>query len=96
MENFIAFLFLILGVSGMGIISMRRSPDLIGRSIEKEGKVKKIFFAVRKRIGDYFKNFSIEKILHKILSKVRVFLLKIESKSEHLLRKLRERIINKK
>ncbi|MDD2731724.1 MAG: hypothetical protein PHI53_00820 [Candidatus Pacebacteria bacterium] len=65
---------------------------------EKENKERLFLNNLKDRIkgNGWFKNFSLEMILHRILSKIRILTLKVENKTGCYLIKLRQKTIEKK
>ena len=99
MSVLIAVIILFLGLTGMGIIMFRKIPVLAELPEVAGGfNIKAKILQVKEKIkfSKYFKLPPSEFILQKILSKVRVLTLKIETKTAGLLQKLREKSQKKK
>ena len=97
MYDIIALIVLIGSLAGLVVILFRKIPILAEMSLEQAAKPM-VFTRIRSRIKDnrFVKIFSGYVILHKILSKFRIFILKIENMTSELLRRLRQRAIENK
>jgi len=96
---FIATTILFLSLSGIGWLCYSKIPILINVSKKRGGKKSKsLFLILEKRIKGhkFFKNFSYEMFLQKILSKIRILTLKTDSKTSSLLQELRQKSQEKK
>lgn len=99
MIELIVIIILVGSLIGIGMIAFRKIPDLVELPETQSTFIpKKIFFELKEKIRNfnYFKNFSTEIFLQKILSKIRVVALKIENKIASYLQKLRESSTKKK
>ncbi len=85
----ISLIFLLIGLLGMAAIIFRKIPQL------KEFQLSEREISLKRRIkkGEIFRTAKGEKILQKLLSKVRVLTLKTENKTGDWLGKLRQRSI---
>lgn len=96
MIELIATIILLGSLLGMGIIIAKKIPILaqLPRTEEKkfDFKIKKFFLGIKKRV----KNIPFEFFLQKVLSKIRILSLKMESKTGNLLQKLREKSLKKR
>ena len=92
MLEIIAIVILIISIFGIGIIIYRKIPTLreLPEPFEKSAKNKNSFFL---KIKEKIKNLLIsnEKYLQKILSKIRILILKIDNKTFGWLQELRKR-----
>ena len=96
MVNFIFIVTLLIGFLGMTIILVKKIPVLSKLSAEQAaapGALKN--FKKRVRENGTFKKFSGERILHKVLSKIRILTLKTENKTAGWLNRLRRRSLEK-
>ena len=92
MLEIIAIVILISSIFGIGIIIyrkipiLRELPELAGKSVESDFLLK-----AKEKIKNIpiLKSFSLETYLQKILSKIRVLSLRIDSKTFNWLQKLR-------
>lgn len=95
-SEFVAKIILVFSFIGLWVIIFRKIPILVElpQTIEKESFIVKL----RGRIRNipFFKSFSYEIFLQKILSKIRILTLKTENKTFHWLQKLREKTKKKK
>ena len=99
MAELIAAITLIGSILGMVIIIFRKIPVLaqlpeISPSPGFNARIRKILERIR--ITKHFKLPPFEIFLQKILSKIKILTLKIETKTENWLRKLREKTQKKK
>jgi len=99
MAELIAAITLIGSILGMVIIIFRKIPVLaqlpeISPSPGFNARIRKILERIR--ITKHFKLPPFEIFLQKILSKIKILTLKIETKTESWLRKLREKTQKKK
>lgn len=97
MPELIATIILIFSLLGIAILIFRKIPVLIALPEflpAREGLISKF----RKKIKEIipFKNFSYELFLQKILTKIRILVLKIENLIFRWLQKLREKYQKKK
>lgn len=99
----VAIIILVGSLIGIGVILFRKIPVLVKLPDYSSSNVL-IFFPVKwcknlkekiKNIS-FFKSFSSEIFLQKILSKIRILSLKVENKIAFWLQKLRERSLKKK
>jgi len=92
----IAKITLVVSILGIAVILIRRIPELAALPVETK-KAKEpgedLFVKFKNRVISLklFKSFSFEIFLQKILSKIRIWTLKIENITAHWLLKLRER-----
>jgi len=95
MPEIILLFILICSFIGMGAIVLLKIPALVKlpQKVSSQPDWKNAFLDFIKRIKDrlHFKNFSSEIFLQKILSKIRILTLKVESKTSNWLQQLRER-----
>ena len=93
MAETIAFNILIVSFLGMLVIFLRKLPVLISLPQEIGGPQESLLFRLKDRILKIrpFRSFSFEFFLQKVLSKIRVLSLKIESKTANHLQKMREK-----
>jgi len=94
MVQLIAFIIFILSVGGIFFILYRKVPVLIQLPQNGHHGIKKHEFiaTVEKKIKEvYFHLFSKQMLLHKVLSKVRIWTLKIERKIDTLLHGIRKK-----
>lgn len=99
MANLIAQIVLFSSLLGIVIIIFRKIPVLLTFpkvTIEKreEGLILRLKKEAEKL--NPFKNFSLEIFLQKILTKIRILALKIDTKTFNWLQKLREKYLKKK
>ncbi len=92
----IFFFVLILSFSILVFLFFRKAPQLMKFEEEISAKKDNIFLRIRKRVANisFVKEFSWNNILQKLLSKIRVMILKIETKigdQLHFLRKSSEK-----
>lgn len=97
----IAKITLVVSVLGIAVILIRKIPILTALPAEtKESKEPKegLFISFKNKVASFrlLKSFSFEIFLQKILSKIRVWTLKIENITAHWLLKLRERAKKKR
>jgi hypothetical protein len=97
MIEIIALIILLGSFVGMGVIVYRKIPVLIALPI-RGNAIPRIFGSLKYRIknNEAIKSFSVETILQRYLSKIMVFVLKIENKIGEWLMKLRQKNIQKK
>ncbi len=76
---------------GMGAMIFRKIPILVELP-EVAEKGEPISSKLKKKIKEWnpFKNFSYERLLQKLLSKIRIWALKVDAKTFHWLQKLRQ------
>lgn len=94
MAVLIATIIFFSSLIGMGIIVFPKIPLLVELPKKARGRKKAGFVSVlKKRIGQisFFKNFSYELFLQKLLSKIRILSLRIENRTSDSLQKLREK-----
>jgi len=93
MAEIIAMIFLIFGLSGMAVILIRKIPVLAELPVNQRKSEEGLFVHFKNYLGNisFIKSFSIESILQKILSKIRVLTLRVENKTTSWLQLLRER-----
>ena len=93
MAETIAFNILIVSFLGMLVIFLRKLPVLISLPQEIGGPQESLLFRLKDRILKIrpFRSFSFEFFLQKVLSKIRVLSLKIESKTANHLQQMREK-----
>lgn len=91
----IAAIILLLGSSAVILtIVFRKIPILVQLSEVSEGRIKEGFFSkISSKVKDHYpsKPFSFDIFLQKVLSKIRILTLKVESKTSGWLQKLREK-----
>ncbi len=97
MIEVIALIILLGSFAGMGIIVYCKIPVLVILPL-KENNVPRIFVSLKDKIknNEAIKSFSVETILQRYLSKIMVFVLKIENKIGEWLMRLRQKNIQKK
>ncbi len=93
MVELIAFIILILSIAGIIVILFRKVPTLA--SLPQNGSVglkkPQVIVRVQKRIQDtHFHFFEKQMLLHKILSFVKIWTLKIEIRIDALLHRIRK------
>lgn len=94
-SNLTALSLLIIGALGMLFIILRKAPVLASLTHEEIEK-NRILNSIKKKIKDKtLKDFSSELLLHKLLSKTRVLVLKTEHKLSCWLSQLRQKSANK-
>jgi len=98
MAELIAIVILIGSIFGMGVILVRKIPILRTLPIERKLPRENLFSKLKNKIIilNPLKSFSTEIFLQKVLSKIRILTLKIESKTANWLAKLREKSKKKK
>lgn len=96
MLELIALIILIFSLVGMGIILFRKIPLLLElpETLPSQFSWRNLLLKIKN--STILKGFSIETLLQKILSKIRILTLKTDSKTSSLLQKLRERSQKKK
>ncbi len=97
MIEIIALIILLGSFAGMAVIAYRKIPVLIALPI-RGNTIPRILGSLKYIISnnEAIKSFSVETILQRYLSKIMVFILKIENKIGEWLMKLRQRNIEKK
>ena len=91
----IAFVIFLISVVGVGIIILKKVPVLVQVNVKPIDK-SAVFSAIKAQIKDKtIKDFSFEMFLHKLLSKLRVMILKTERQIGCWLSSLRQKSINK-
>jgi len=99
MATFIAIIILLACLLGMGLLAFRKIPLLLELpEVLETPEKEKLTFRLRKKIQemDFFRDFSYEIFLQKILSKIRILTLKTDNKASLWLQKLREKSKKKK
>lgn len=99
MIEIIAIIILVISLFGMGIIIFRKIPILAELPEISEGRSKEnIWLRLKNKVLNlsFFKSFSFEIFLQKILSKIRVLTLKTDNQTSNWLQRLRERAQKKK
>jgi len=93
MAEVFALIVLIFSFLGMLVILLRKIPVLVTLPPEVKSPQENLFFRLRNRALRIrpFRSFSFEIFLQKILSKVRILSLKIESKTANHLQRMREK-----
>jgi hypothetical protein len=93
MTQLIAMSFLTLGLSGMVVILIRKIPVLAELPLKEKKSKQSLSANFKKYLGNisFIKSFSIESILQKILSRIRILTLRVENKTANWLQLLRER-----
>ena len=93
----IAIIILFIGLMGMSVIVIRKTPVLAELSIQQI-KGPDTFGKIREKIKNNraFKFVSRGILLQKILSKIRIFLLKTDSKTNNWLIRLRQKSLRSK
>jgi hypothetical protein len=96
MAELIALIVLICSLIGIGIILFRKIPLLLElpETIPSSFNWQNLFFKIKNL--NPFKGISIEILLQKILSKIRILTLKTDNKTSSWLQKLREKSQKKK
>ena len=96
MAEILSLIILLVGVLGMVVIILRKIPALIVLPPQEPGSG--FFQSIAKKIKNHerIKDFSFEDFLHKILSKIRIVVLKTENKMSFWLSHLRKKSIEKK
>lgn len=98
MELIIVSIFFFTGLLGTFVILLKKIPILVELPKNPPANFLENFVLnFRKQIINlsFFKNFSVELYLQKILSRVKVVVLKIENMINHWLRTLRQKSIEK-
>lgn len=99
MAELIAMIFFVSGMLGIVIILFRRIPFLVGLpAVTKKSSKDGMLLSLKNRITNisFFKFSSPEMYLQKILSKIRVLILRLENKISDWLQSLRQRSLKKK
>lgn len=99
MANIIALILFAIGLSGMTVILRRKIPLLLEMSPRGEkGEVKELILKAKEKMAESekVKALSLEKALHKALSKTRILALKTENKTGTWLEQMRARSQEKK
>ena len=99
MAELIAIIILFGSLLGMGVILYRRIPQISELpEIPVRFCLKENFFKLGEKIKNisFFKSFSAEILLQKILSKIRILILRTDNKTFSWLQKLREKMKKKK
>jgi CRISPR/Cas system CMR subunit Cmr6 (Cas7 group RAMP superfamily) len=97
--NLIALIVLLISLAGLSVIVVRRIPEL---KKSPEGEIRLFKKETRKKIREktreIFKNnsSSIEDVLHKLLSKIRILSLKTDKRVSGWLATLRKRSVDRK
>lgn len=97
MVELITTIILFIGLIGMSVVIVRKIPVLAEfspKEIEGGGTLEKLKEKIKN--NGTLKSFSIEILLQKVLSKVRILTLKTECKTGTWLTKLRQKSIEKK
>jgi len=97
MVEIIALIILIGSFAGMALIACRKIPVLVALPL-RGNIIPRIFVSLKARIknNETIRSFSAETILQRYLSKIMVFMLKIENKIGEWLMRSRQRNIEKK
>lgn len=92
-----ALLILIFSFLGIVVVLWRKIPLLVKLSQEDAGSGG-VFSALKEKVNDtsFMQKFSLETFLQKVLSKIRVLIIKTENKISHWLQQLREKSQQKK
>ena len=98
MGELIAIITLICSLLGMGVIVWRKIPVLINLPEVLPEKGEPIVLKLKRKIKElnFFRNFSYELFLQKLISKIRILTLKTDNQTFNWLQKLKERIKKKK
>ena len=95
----VAIIILLICLLGIGTLALRKIPLLLElpevvETLENE----KLIFRLRKKVQErnFFQDFSYEVFLQKVLSKIRILILKTDNKTSLWLQKLREESKRKK
>jgi hypothetical protein len=94
----ISLILLILSFLGLVIFTYRKIPALVVLSQTTVASGSGLFLKIKDRAKDipWLKNFSLEVILQKIISQVRVLSLKADHKTANWLKNLRQKTQKKK
>lgn len=95
----IATITFVYSFIGMGVILFRKIPVLVELSeVVERPRKENLIFVLKQKVKEieFFKNFSYEIFLQKLLSKIRILTLKTENRTSTLLQKLREKQKEKK
>jgi len=97
MPEIIAIIIFGLSVLGIAVIILKKIPVLASLSLDNP-KQENVLGAIKNRLQNnkHLKPISREVLLQKILSKIRVFTLKIEEKTSARLKSLRQKSLQKK
>lgn len=98
MIELIALIIFILSFGGILLILVRKMPILV--NLPQNGttgiKEHRIFLTIEEKIKNIILYFEKQILLHKVLSFAKVFVLKIETKIDHLLHSLRKKVKEQK
>ena len=88
----ISTIILIGSFLGMGIIVVKKIPLLVQLPVFPQKRGFSLGEKIKNKITEIssLKSFSWKKLLHKVLSKLKILALKIETKAEKYLQKMRE------
>ena len=98
MVEIIALITLFLSLGGIGIIVWRKIPVLVKLPEVLPEKNESFGLKLKKKFQkfNFFKNFSFEIFLQKLISKIRILTLKGDNLTFNWLQKLKERMKKKK
>ena len=99
MATLIAGIIFISSLLGMGTILFQKVPLLIELpEVSDKEKKENLVLRLKKKIQRirFFQNFSYERFLQKMLSKIRILILRTDNKTSLWLQKLREKSKKKK
>ncbi|MGB9743195.1 MAG: hypothetical protein ACPLW9_00545 [Minisyncoccales bacterium] len=96
MLQLVALIIFISSFLGLVFIVYRQLPILVQLPVATTSFLNWRERWLKIKTWPFWKNFSLEKILQKILSKIRILTLKIDHKIANCLQRLRERIKKKK
>lgn len=93
MLELVAIIILFSSLMGMSVIIIKKIPVLSSLSLPEQVESLPFWQKIKNKISDipWLKNFSLEKFLQKRLSKLKILVLKTESKIEKYLQQLRKR-----
>jgi hypothetical protein len=98
MADLIATIILISSLLGVAVIIFRKIPILVELPEVLPEKAEPFSSRLKKKIKEFnlFKKFSYELFLQKLISRIRILILKIDNQAFHWLQKLKERVKKKK
>ncbi len=95
MQDIIALLILLVSGGGIFYIIIRKIPVLVDLNTEEqEVKKNNLFLKIKSKsliISQRIKSFSFNKFFHKILSKLKIFILRLEKFIDYYLQKTRKK-----
>jgi len=93
MIELIATIIFIISIGGILFILSRKIPVLVSLPQELPGEVKKnkIFVIIYDKINKVLDSFKKQIFLHKLLTKFKIIILRIENRIDILLHKIRKR-----